>query len=43
MTEEAIHPGELLTDELEVIEITVRELARQIDMPPALISSQTCS
>ena len=38
MAKEAIHPGEFLADELEVIEITATELSRQIDVPPNRIS-----
>ena len=38
MTRDAIHPGEFLADELEVIGITATKLARQIDVPPNRIS-----
>lgn len=38
MAKKAIHPGEFLADELEVIEITAAELSRQIDVPPNRIS-----
>ena len=38
MAREAIHPGEILADELEEIEITATELSRQIDVPPNRIS-----
>jgi addiction module HigA family antidote len=30
----AVHPGEILEDELEELGITPTELARQIDVPP---------
>ncbi len=38
MAREAIHPGEVLADELEEIGITAAELSRQIDVPPNRIS-----
>jgi addiction module HigA family antidote len=38
MTRPAIHPGEILADELEVIGITATELARQLHVPPNRIS-----
>lgn len=34
MPRPAIHPGEILADELEQLEITATELARQLDVPP---------
>lgn len=34
MTRPAIHPGEILADELEELGITPTELARQINVPP---------
>ena len=34
----AIHPGEILADELSELEITPTELARQIAVPPNRIS-----
>ena len=38
MTRPAIHPGEILAEELEGISISPTELARQIDVPPNRIS-----
>jgi addiction module HigA family antidote len=38
MTRPAIHPGEILADELEEIGITPTELARQLGVPPNRIS-----
>lgn len=38
MARPAIHPGEILKDELEELQITPTELARQIDVPPNRIS-----
>ena len=38
MTRPAIHPGEILADELEAIGTRPTELARQIDVPPNRIS-----
>lgn len=38
MDREPIHPGEFLVDELEEIEMTRTELARQLDVPPNRIS-----
>ncbi|WP_395697957.1 HigA family addiction module antitoxin [Methylocella sp.] len=38
MTRPAIHPGEILADELEEIGITATELARQIQVPPNRMS-----
>ena len=38
MAREPIHPGEFLADELQEIEITAAELARQLDVPPNRIS-----
>jgi antitoxin HigA-1 len=34
MTRPAIHPGEILLDELEELGVTPTELARQINVPP---------
>lgn len=34
----AVHPGEILKDELDELGITPTELARQIDVPPNRIS-----
>ena len=38
MTRPAIHPGEILADELSELEITPTELSRQISVPPNRIS-----
>jgi len=38
MPRPAIHPGEILADELAELGITPTELARQIDVPPNRIS-----
>ena len=38
MTRPAIHPGEILRDELEELGITPTEFARQIAVPPNRIS-----
>jgi len=38
MSRPAIHPGEILADELSELEITPTELARQIAVPPNRIS-----
>ena len=38
MAREPIHPGEILSDELEEIGVTAAELSRQIDVPPNRIS-----
>ena len=38
MTRPAIHPGEILADELNVLQITPTELSRQIAVPPNRIS-----
>ncbi len=38
MARPAIHPGEILRDELEELGITATELARQIAVPPNRIS-----
>jgi addiction module HigA family antidote len=38
MTRPAIHPGEILAEELEEVGILPTELARQIDVPPNRIS-----
>jgi addiction module HigA family antidote len=38
MTRPAIHPGEILADELEELGITPTELSRQIAVPPNRIS-----
>lgn len=34
MSRPAIHPGEILADELQELGITATELARQLDVPP---------
>ncbi len=39
MSRPPIHPGEILGDELEAIEISAAELARQIKVPPNRIST----
>src|SRR3954467_10481901 len=38
MSRPAIHPGEILADELNELEITPTELSRQISVPPNRIS-----
>jgi addiction module HigA family antidote len=38
MTRPAIHPGEILGDELKELKISAAELARQIKVPPNRIS-----
>ena len=38
MARPAIHPGEILADELSELEITPTELSRQISVPPNRIS-----
>jgi len=38
MTRPAIHPGEVLADELEVLGVSPTELARQLAVPPNRIS-----
>ena len=38
MSRPAIHPGEILADELDVLGITATELSRQIGVPPNRIS-----
>jgi addiction module HigA family antidote len=38
MFKRAVHPGEILKDELEVLGITPTELARQLDVPPGRVS-----
>ena len=38
MARPAIHPGEILADELSELEITPTELARQLAVPPNRIS-----
>jgi addiction module HigA family antidote len=38
MTRPAIHPGEILADELNELEVTPTELSRQISVPPNRIS-----
>src|SRR3984893_15501003 len=38
MTSPAIHPGEILADELNELQITPTELSRQISVPPNRIS-----
>jgi antitoxin HigA-1 len=34
-----IHPGEILTDELQEINITIADLAQQLDVSPELINN----
>ena len=34
----AVHPGEVLKDELEELNVTPTEFARQIDVPPNRVS-----
>jgi plasmid maintenance system antidote protein VapI len=34
----AVHPGEILKDELDELDVTPTEFARQIDVPPNRIS-----
>ncbi len=38
MLRRAVHPGEVLAGELEELEITPTEFARQIDVPPNRVS-----
>jgi addiction module HigA family antidote len=38
MFKRAVHPGEILADELDELGITPTEFARQIDVPPNRIS-----
>ena len=38
MSRPAIHPGEVLADELEEIDVSPTELARQLAVPPNRIS-----
>ena len=38
MTRPAIHPGEVLADELEVLGVSPTELARQLAVPPNRVS-----
>jgi len=38
MTRPAIHPGEILADELQDLGVSLTELARQIEVPPNRIS-----
>ncbi len=38
MFKRAVHPGEVLKDELEELGVTATEFARQIDVPPNRIS-----
>jgi addiction module HigA family antidote len=38
MARPAIHPGEILADELKEIGVSPTELARQVDVPPNRIS-----
>jgi addiction module HigA family antidote len=41
MPRPAIHPGEILADELNELEITPTELSRQISVPPNRISQSS--
>ena len=38
MIQESLHPGQILADELEELEISPTELSRRIDVPPNRIS-----
>ena len=38
MFRRAVHPGEVLKDELDALGVTPTELARQIDVPPNRVS-----
>ena len=38
MFKRVVHPGEILKDELEALDVTLTEFARQIDVPPNRIS-----
>lgn len=38
MFKRAVHPGEILKDELDELNVTPTEFARQIDVPPNRIS-----
>ena len=38
MIQESLHPGQILVDELEELEISPTELSRRIDVPPNRIS-----
>ena len=38
MARSAIHPGEILTDELKELNLTASELARLLDVPPNRIT-----
>ncbi len=38
MFKRAVHPGEILKDELEELDITPTEFARQIEVPPNRVS-----
>ena len=38
MFRRAVHPGEILKDELDGLDITPTEFARQIDVPPNRVS-----
>lgn len=38
MSRPAIHPGEILRDELQEMDISATELARQLDVPPNRLS-----
>lgn len=42
MFKRAVHPGEILKDELEGLSITPTELARQIDVPANRVSQIVC-
>src|SRR5258708_391898 len=38
MFKRVVHPGEILKDELEALDVTLTEFARQIDVPPNRVS-----
>jgi addiction module HigA family antidote len=38
MFKRVVHPGEILKDELDALNVTLTEFARQIDVPPNRVS-----
>jgi addiction module HigA family antidote len=38
MFKRVVHPGEILKDELDALDVTLTEFARQIDVPPNRVS-----
>jgi antitoxin HigA-1 len=38
MFKRTVHPGEILKDELDTLDVTLTEFARQIDVPPNRVS-----